>query len=109
MFPRSFSVTACREFTPKSIIRAGELHDALNRIRSQGYAVDDEESAIGLRCIAAVVFNEHSEALAAISVSGPATRISDERLVSLGRIVSEVADEITRALGGKPPRAFAGS
>ncbi len=92
--------------TPKSIIRAGELHDALNRVRSQGYAVDDEENAIGLRCVAAVIFNEHSEALAAISVSGPATRISDERLVSLGRIVSEAADEITSALGGKPPQAL---
>jgi IclR family transcriptional regulator, acetate operon repressor len=94
-----------RRVTPQSIIRAGELYDALKRVREQGYAVDDEESAMGLRCVAAVVFNEYGEALAAISASGPETRLSDERLARLGRIVVDVAAEITAALGGKPPAA----
>jgi IclR family acetate operon transcriptional repressor len=96
-----------RRVTPKSIIRAGELHDALKRIREQGYSIDDEESATGLRCVAAAIFNEHGEAMAAISASGPATRISDERLAVLGRIIAEAAAEITIALGGMPPAAAA--
>jgi IclR family transcriptional regulator, acetate operon repressor len=94
-----------RRMTPKSIIRAGNLREVLKRVRTQGYAVDDEESTIGLRCIAAAVYDEHGEALAAISASGPATRIGDQRLADLGRMVADTAREITTAVGGKPPQA----
>ena len=56
--------------TEKSIVRPGELFRELETIRRQGYAVDDEEARMGLRCVAAVVYNDCSEPLAAISVSG---------------------------------------
>jgi len=78
----------------------GELFKELQIIRRQGYAVDDEEARIGLRCIAAVVYNDCSEPLAAISVSGLTSRLTDDRLAGLGRIVREVAAELTVALGG---------
>ncbi len=42
--------------TEKSIVRPGELFKELRAIRRQGYAVDDEEARMGLRCVAAVVF-----------------------------------------------------
>ncbi|MDH6257575.1 IclR family transcriptional regulator C-terminal domain-containing protein [Bradyrhizobium sp. BR13661] len=98
-----------RRVTPSSIIRAGELREELQRIRVQGYALDNEEYSIGLRCVAAVVYNEYGEALASISVSAPIARITDERLISLGPIVAEVAAEITDALGGKRPSSFGNS
>jgi IclR family acetate operon transcriptional repressor len=98
-----------RRMTPKSIIRAGNLRDALKRVRKQGYAVDDEEFAIGMRCIAAAIYDEHGEALAAISASGPAARIPNERLADLGRMVAGTAREITKAVGGRLPQAAAGS
>jgi IclR family transcriptional regulator, acetate operon repressor len=98
-----------RRMTPKSIIGAGNLRDALKRVRKQGYAVDDEEFAIGMRCIAAAIYDEHGEALAAISASGPATRIPNERLADLGRMVVGTAQEITKAVGGRLPPAAAGS
>ena len=60
---------------------------------------------MGLRCIAAVVYNDCSEPLAAISVSGMTSRVTDERLPVLGRIVREVAAELTVALGGVMPDA----
>ncbi len=60
--------------TSKSIVRAGELCKSLHDIRQQGYSVDDEEALIGLRCVSAVVYDDCSEPLAAISVSGPAFR-----------------------------------
>jgi IclR family acetate operon transcriptional repressor len=91
--------------TEKSIVRPGELFKELQVIRRQGYAVDDEEARIGLRCIAAVVYNDCSEPLAAISVSGMTSRLTDDRLAGLGRIVCEVAAELTAALGGVMPEA----
>ncbi len=91
--------------TEKSIVRPGELFKELQKIRQQGYAVDDEEARIGLRCIAAVVYNDCSEPLAAISVSGMTSRLTDDRLAGLGKIVHEVAAELTVALGGVIPGA----
>jgi IclR family acetate operon transcriptional repressor len=89
--------------TEKSIVRPGELFRELQAIRRQGYAVDDEEARIGLRCVAAVVYSDCSEPLAAISVSGMTSRVTDDRLPALGRTVHEVAAELTVALGGVMP------
>jgi IclR family acetate operon transcriptional repressor len=84
-------------------VRPSDLFRELERIRNQGYAVDDEEACMGLRCIAAVVYNDCSEPLAAISVSGMTSRVTDARLPSLGKAVREVAHELTVALGGVMP------
>src|ERR1700736_6673812 len=91
--------------TSKSIVRAGELCKSLPDIRRQGYSVDDEEALIGLRCVSAVVYDDCSEPLAAISVSGKASRVPNDRLPVLGRLVREVAAELTLALGGAMPDA----
>ena len=56
-------------------------------------------------CIAAVVYNDCAEPLAAISVSGMTSRLTDERLPMLGQTVREVAAELTVALGGVMPEA----
>src|SRR5262249_6839455 len=89
--------------TEKSIVRAGDLFRGLGAVRRQGYAVDDEEARMGLRCVAAVVFNDCSEPLAAISVSGMTSRVTEERLPELGKAVREVAGELTAAIGGVMP------
>ena len=99
----------CRQgmprLTEKSIVRPSELFRELQIIRRQGYAVDDEEARMGLRCVAAVVYSDCSEPLAAISVSGMTSRITDERLPVLGCIVRTVANELTLVLGGVMPSA----
>ena len=84
---------------------AGDLFKELEKVRRQGFALDDEEACMGLRCIAAVVYNDCSEPLAAISVSGMASRLTDDRLPTLGQTVREVAAELTVALGGTMPAA----
>ena len=89
--------------TEKSIVRPSDLFRELAKVRRQGFAIDDEEACMGLRCIAAVVYNDCSEPLAAISVSGMTSRITDERLATLGETVREVAAELTLALGGVMP------
>ncbi|WP_179737549.1 MULTISPECIES: IclR family transcriptional regulator [unclassified Bradyrhizobium] len=89
--------------TEKSIVRPSDLFNELERIRKQGFALDDEEACMGLRCIAAVVYNDCAEPLAAISVSGMTSRLTDDRLPEIGQIVREVAGELTVALGGVMP------
>src|SRR6267142_1983735 len=75
----------------REIVRPSDLFKELAKVRRQGYAVDDEEACMGLRCIAAVVYNDCSEPLAAISVSGMTSRLTDDRLATLGQTVREVA------------------
>ena len=89
--------------TEKSIVRPSDLFKELEKIRKQGYALDDEEACMGLRCIAAVVYNDCAEPLAAISVSGMTSRLTDDRLPEIGQIVRDVACELTVALGGVMP------
>ncbi|AHY51918.1 hypothetical protein BJS_06525 [Bradyrhizobium japonicum SEMIA 5079] len=91
--------------TEKSIVRPGDLFKELEKIRKQGFALDDEEACMGLRCIAAVVYNDCAEPLAAISVSGMTSRLTDDRLPEIGQIVREVAGELTVALGGVMPES----
>src|SRR5438309_8679055 len=89
--------------TERSIVRASDLFRELTKVRRQGFAVDDEEACMGLRCIAAVVYSDCSEPLAAISVSGMTSRVTDDRLPLLGRMVRDAAMELTLALGGVLP------
>ncbi|PSO32013.1 IclR family transcriptional regulator [Bradyrhizobium sp. MOS002] len=89
--------------TEKSIVRPSDLFKELEKIRKQGYALDDEEACMGLRCVAAVVYNDCAEPLAAISVSGMTSRLTDQRLPEIGQVVRNVAAELTAALGGAIP------
>lgn len=94
-----------KKLTPNSLTRASDLTDDLARVRSQGYAVDDEEYQQGLRCIAAPVYNQQGEAFCAISVSGLAQRLSPDRVPAVGKLVAETARALTGALGGLEPGA----
>lgn len=66
--------------TPKSIGTREELYEAIDDIRERGYAIDDGERLAGLRCLAAPVKTSSGEVLGSISVSAPASRVSDEDL-----------------------------
>ena len=89
--------------TPHTLATRESLAAELTRIRARGYAVDDEEHALGMRCVAATVFDENGEAWAALSLAGPTTRITGERVSALGALVRETAQSMTAALGGRAP------
>ncbi len=86
--------------TDNTLANAADLQSDLERIRQRGYAIDDEENAIGLRCVASVIFDENACPMAGLSVSGPTARITDARIPVLGSAVSKIASEITAAIGG---------
>lgn len=89
--------------TGHTLVTPPNLQADLERVRGRGYALDDEENAVGLRCVAAPIFDEYGMPLAGISLSGPTARIDDDRLPSLGAMVSLIADEVTAELGGRRP------
>jgi IclR family transcriptional regulator, acetate operon repressor len=92
-------------FTPHTIDTPPRLLRQLEEVRRQGFAVDDEEYAAGLRCVAAPVVDEDGAPLGAVSVSGPTVRIPSERMTELGAAVRRIADELTAALGGRASAA----
>ncbi|MDX7990650.1 glyoxylate bypass operon transcriptional repressor IclR [Xenorhabdus sp. Reich] len=87
-------------YTQHTRTTAAALTENLEQIRKQGFSFDDEEHALGLRCIAACIYDEHHEAFAAISISGPISRISDDRVTELGALVMRAAKAISREYGG---------
>jgi IclR family acetate operon transcriptional repressor len=87
--------------TPNTLLGWPALQADLERCRQRGYAVDDQEHSFGLRCIAAAIYNEHGEALGALSISGPALRFPHRRIPSLGVLVKDAAQTMTAALGGR--------
>lgn len=89
--------------TVKTITTTPALRGDLAQARARGYALDDEEHAVGMRCVAAVIFNEGAEPVAAVSLSGPMARIPDQRIPLLGDLVRRKADAITAQLGGTLP------
>lgn len=90
-------------FTDNTIDTRAILREDLAKARAQGYAVDNEEHAVGLRCVASTIHDEFSDPIAAISLSGPRARITDNRVDVLGRLVRDTANGITAALGGRLP------
>ena len=71
----------------------------LERIRAAGFAIDDQENEIGVRCTSAPIFDYSGKVIGAISVSGPASRISREHCLELGSVVSQAAQEVSRKMG----------
>lgn len=90
-------------FTDRTLHNLPELLADIQRIRARGWAIDDEEHTVGMRCIAAPIFNEYGEPAAGISISGPAVRLPASRLEALGPAVRQAADELTGAMGGRRP------
>ncbi|MCA1491231.1 IclR family transcriptional regulator [Sinorhizobium alkalisoli] len=90
-------------FTARTLDTPAALMANIKETRDRGWSVDDEEHTLGMRCIAAPVFDEYGQAIGGISVSGPSVRIDDAKLASLGPLVRRIADELTRAIGGHRP------
>lgn len=93
--------TGLTQYTDSTINTPARLKEEMALIRRQGFSFDDEEHAVGMRCVAACIYNEYQEPFAAISVSGPKSRIPDERVVHLGSVVVQAAQDITLAFSGQ--------
>jgi IclR family transcriptional regulator, acetate operon repressor len=89
--------------TGNTITTPETMWASIRVIRQRGWSFDDEEHALGTRCVAAPIYDEHAETLGAISLAGPSSRLPDERIRQLGPLVAHTAEELTHRLGGKWP------
>lgn len=86
-------------FTKNTITDPDVFEAELAKIRIQGYAIDNEEIMDGLRCVAAPIRDHSGKVCAAISISGPVSRLEGERLNLAIRLITETAEEISAKLG----------
>jgi DNA-binding IclR family transcriptional regulator/sugar lactone lactonase YvrE len=95
--------------TPRSITDRRRLQAELRLTATRGYALDDEEIVLGVRCVGAPVIDPQGQVRGAISVAGPAFRLTLERLELLGAEVAQAARRIGAQLGARPAQRAATS
>lgn len=93
-----------QHFTDNTRDSLPKLLEDISEIRARGWSVDDEEHTLGMRCVAAPIFDEYGEAVAGISVSGPAVRLPDQKIDAVGPLVRAAAEGLTKVMGGRSKR-----
>jgi len=91
-------------FTERTLTTPDRLFADLAVSRRRGWAYDDEERYLGMRCIAAPIFDTYGEAVAGVSVSGPTVRFPDSGVTDTAIEVRKAAAAITDLIGGTPPK-----
>ena len=91
----------CRfvRFTDKTLSSMDELIADLDTVRRRGWAIDDEESEIGHRCLGAPIYDYRGDIIAAISASGPTSVFTEDRIESVASYLTAQAMEISRTMG----------
>jgi DNA-binding IclR family transcriptional regulator len=87
------------QYTPKTITDPDRLRKEFAEIKRRGYAIADEALELGFRAVGSPLFQHDGEVIGAISVGGPAARLTLERLPEFGRLVSRMAQQISTRLG----------
>ena len=85
--------------TPQTITDGDALRKALETVRQRGCAIEDEESELGMRCIAAPIRNDNGEVVAAMGIAGPVSRLTRKAVAGLIPHVVETAAAISARIG----------
>ena len=94
-----------KRLTPKTITSKRAFYKELEMVREKKFAVDDEENLLGVRCIGSAIRDHQGYPLAAMSVSGPSSRIDGKKIDEIGNHIAEVTTEIsTRFFAFEPER-----
>ncbi len=90
--------TGLPRYTETTITDPGQLQQELETIRQQGYAVDHGEQEEGVRCLAAPVYGPKGRVVAAVSISGPSSRLDSRRIPTLLPHLKRISAAISSAL-----------
>ena len=88
-----------RKFTEKTITEVEKLYRELEKVRRRGWAFDDEEVRIGVRRIAAPIFNYQGKLEGTIGIAGPSFRITEEKIEKFGKWVKEAGEKVSLEFG----------
>lgn len=87
------------KLTENTITSPENLQKELEKIHENGFAIDNEECEVGAKCIAAPIRDYTNQVVAAVSISGPSARLSEERLNELAEVVKDIAYKISQKIG----------
>lgn len=88
-----------KRYTEHTVVELDALYEELEQIRKCGYALDNEENELGVRCIGAAVFDYTGRAKAALSLSAPIARMTNERIAELSLDILSTRSAISSELG----------
>jgi IclR family KDG regulon transcriptional repressor len=94
-----FSRCSLVRCTPFTITKIRDLLMELAKVRKQGFAIDDEESFQGVRCVGAPIYDRSGKVVAAISVTAPKQRMGQGKMKEIRKQVVESAQMISKRLG----------
>lgn len=77
--------------TKNSLTQLPQLEHELHRVKLQGFARDNEELELGVRCIAAAIFDDQKKLVAGLSISAPSDRLHEEWIPKLQNTVKEIS------------------
>ena len=84
--------------TPKTLHTFEQLEHDLTLIRERGYSLDDEEFGLGLFCVAAPVFNQAGQVVAAISISGPKAHFEADKVALIAQRMRVISQNLKESL-----------
>ncbi|MFZ5946225.1 MAG: IclR family transcriptional regulator [Bacillota bacterium] len=94
-----FGEKVLKAYTQNTITTFDGLMEEIAKVREQGYAIDDEELCMGLRCVAMPIRNNQGNIVCALSVSGPSVRINYNKILSIKEDLQIVTKNISNYLG----------
>jgi IclR family transcriptional regulator, KDG regulon repressor len=89
------------KYTSKTITKMDSLLKTLDLVRRQGFAIDDEEMEVGIKAVSAPIRNQSGMVMAALSIPGPTSRLSDDMIQRIAGTLIETTNEISRRMGWK--------
>jgi len=94
-----FSKTSVEENTNNTIVTLREMKKEIERIKRNGFAVDDREFHADVWCLAAPVRDSRGQVIAAMGVTGPAVQLGGQKKAKIASSVKKTAEELSVALG----------
>lgn len=95
--------------TPKTITTLPRLLKELEKVRTQGYAVDDEENNLGARCVGAPVFNQQGTIEASVGLSGTIGQVNAQTMPRIVEALKDAARHVSMQLGYRGPHRRVGA
>jgi IclR family transcriptional regulator, KDG regulon repressor len=96
---RYIQETGLEAYTDYTITDSEQLREELVSVRERGYAIDNREYDVGVRCVSSPIRDRRGNIVAALSVSGSSGRVTTDRITELGDLVSAVAASVSQQLG----------
>jgi len=85
--------------TVNSVVTPDAMRHELEQIRAKGYALDDEENAIGIRCVAAPIFDHTRSVIASVCISAASAYLAPQEMPNIAPDVVETAQRISERMG----------